>query len=130
MPGDPNGCRLSLKLAQRARRKDMRQNFTAMAESWAENHPHFREVHRQFDRSCDQAFRRHGQAPSTPLLQDLQHKQPGYTVLECAPLEPRPSAMLEGRVAESGVMPDACEAQRVSCRGSAPSSQDLHDSTF
>ena len=34
--------------------------------------------------------------------------QPGYTVLECAPREPRPSAMREGRVAESGAMPAMC----------------------
>ncbi len=32
--------------------------------------------------------------------------QPGYTVLECASLEPRPSAMREGRVAESRTMPN------------------------
>ena len=34
----------------------------------------------------------------------LDKMHSGYTVLECAPLEPRPSAMREGRVAESGAM--------------------------
>ena len=37
------------------------------------------------------------------LALDKMHS--GYTVLECAPLEPRPSASREGRVAESGTEP-------------------------
>lgn len=36
------------------------------------NHPHVREVRRLFGGSCDQAFRRHGQAPLHPLRYGLR----------------------------------------------------------
>ena len=36
----------------------------------------------------------------------LDKRHSGYTVQDSAPLEPRPSAMREGRVAESGAMPE------------------------
>ena len=46
----------------------------------------------------------HGQVIVAGERLATDYRHPGYTVLEYAPLEPRPSAMREGRVAESGAM--------------------------